>query len=340
MFIDKVKLKLSSGKGGDGIVSWRREKFVPLGGPDGGHGGKGGNIIFRVDKNSHTLGAFRSIKQLKAEDGQKGKIQKAYGKYGEDLFVIVPPGTVIKDFETDEILLDLINDGDEVVFLKGGRGGLGNSAFKSSWNQQPTKALPGQPGQEKTVTLELKLISDIALVGFPNVGKSTLIATISNARPEIANYEFTTLTPKLGTVNIDYRRSFVIADIPGIIEGASDGRGLGLEFLSHIERSKILLFMLDLSNYRDLETQYNSLRVELKLYSEKLYERDFGIAITKIDTVSAEELQQKVSDFNLVVDNFDHKPLFILPISAVAHTNLEQLKFLLFENIHKDLNIN
>ncbi len=333
MFIDKVKLKLSSGKGGDGIVSWRREKFVPLGGPDGGHGGKGGDIFFRVDNNSHTLGAFRNIKHLKAEDGEKGKIQKAYGKYGEGLYVTVPPGTVIKDAETGETLIDLINDGDEVMFLKGGRGGLGNSAFKSSWNQQPTKALPGQPGLTKEVFLELKLISDIALVGFPNVGKSTLIATISNARPEIANYEFTTLTPKLGTVNIDYRRSFVIADIPGIIEGASDGKGLGLEFLSHIERSKILLFMLDVSNYRDLETQYKALRIELKLYSEKLYERDFGIALTKIDTLIEEDLNIKISEFSKVVENFEKKPLFILPISAVSHSNLEQLKFLLFENL-------
>jgi len=335
MFVDKVQLTLFSGNGGNGIVSWRKEKFVPLGGPDGGNGGKGGDVIFKVDKNNHTLGGFRGTKHLRAKNGGNGKRSRGYGRGGEPLYVSVPPGTQVFDVETDELILDLVNDGDEIKFLTGGRGGLGNAVFKSSRNQQPKKALPGQPAEEKEVRLELKLISDVALVGFPNVGKSTLISTISNARPEIANYEFTTLTPKLGTVRLDYTKSFVIADIPGIIEGASDGKGLGLEFLNHIERSRVLLFMLDVSSYRDLELQYNGLRTELKKFSDKLYDRDFGIALTKIDVMTDEELEQKMKELKLVIENWDKKPQFIQPISAVSHTNLEKLNFALYDIIHK-----
>ncbi len=331
MFVDSVEIEVQSGKGGDGIVSWRREKFVPLGGPDGGNGGKGGDVYFRVDKNSHTLANFRGVKRLKAENGENGKPKNGYGRAGKDLYITVPPGTEVYDVETGELLFDLVNDGDEVLFLKGGKGGLGNSAFKSSRNQQPKIAKPGKPGETRKVRLELKLISDVALVGFPNVGKSTLISTISNARPEIANYEFTTLTPKLGTVEIDYMNSFVIADIPGIIEGASDGKGLGLQFLSHIERSKILLFMLDISNYRPLEQQYSSLRKELKKFSEKLYNRDFGIAITKVDTTTEKEVIDRIEELQKSIEKWNRKPKFLLPISAVTGYNLEKLKFLLLD---------
>lgn len=336
MFIDKVQLTLYSGKGGNGIVSWRKEKFVPLGGPDGGNGGRGGNVYFKVDKNNHTLGGFRGTKHLKAKNGEKGKSSRGYGKYGEDLYISVPPGTQVFDVHTGDLILDLLNDGDITKFLSGGKGGVGNAAFKSSRNQQPKKAQPGKDGEEKEIRLELKLISDVALVGFPNVGKSTLIATVSNARPEIANYEFTTLTPKLGTVVLDYTKSFVIADIPGIIEGASEGKGLGLEFLNHIERSRVLLFMLDVSNYRDLETQYNGLRNELKKFSEKLYGRDFGIALTKIDVMTEEDLSEKIEILNKVIENWDIKPKFIQPISAVSHTNLDELKFALYGIINRD----
>jgi GTP-binding protein len=331
MFIDSVQLTLHSGKGGDGIISWRREKFVPLGGPDGGNGGRGGDVYFRVDKNSHTLANFRGLKQLKAENGQKGKIKNGYGKTGESLYVVVPPGTEVYDAESGDLLYDLVNDGDEVMFLKGGKGGAGNAAFKSSRNQQPRIFKPGKPGESREIRLELKLISDVALVGFPNVGKSTLISTISNARPEIANYEFTTLTPKLGTVIIDYTNSFVIADIPGIIEGASDGKGLGLEFLSHIERSRVLLFMLDASNYRELEMQYHALRDELKKFSQKLYEREFGIAITKIDAVTEDELNERVAKLQNEILEWDLKPKFTIPISSVTGKNLDQLKYSLNE---------
>jgi len=327
LFIDKVKLKLISGKGGAGAVSYRREKFVPQGGPDGGDGGRGGDILFQTDKNSHTLGNFRGKNQLKAEKGERGKIKNGAGKKGESLIIKVPPGTQVFDNETGDLILDLVEDGETVEFLKGGKGGLGNFRFKSSTNQLPNYAQPGMDGEERDVRLELKLISDVALVGFPNVGKSTLISTVSNARPEIANYEFTTLTPKLGTVRVDYTRSFVIADIPGIIEGASDGKGLGLQFLSHIERSKVLLFMLDVTNYRDLKTQYENLREELKKYSETLYAQDFGIALTKIDAVDEETLQNAIDEMSVIETNAK----FILPISAVSGKNIDDLKFKILE---------
>ena len=333
MFIDSVEIKLISGKGGDGVVSWRREKFVPLGGPDGGNGGKGGDIIFEVDKNSHTLANFRGRKILKAQRGENGKSKNCTGKNGENLIIKVPPGTQVIDSETQELLLDLTQDGERVLFLKGGKGGLGNQAFKSARNQQPKKATPGKPGQEKIVRLVVKLISDIALVGFPNVGKSSLISAISNARPEIANYEFTTLTPKLGTVTLDYTRSFVVADIPGIIEGASDGKGLGIEFLKHIERSRFLLFLLDISNYRNLEEQYFKLRQELKNFSETLFQRDFGIAITKIDIFPDDEVRKIVQHFNDEVQHWDTPPKFVLPISSVANIGLDELKNTLYKHI-------
>ncbi|EJF07746.1 Obg family GTPase CgtA [Thiovulum sp. ES] len=330
MFIDKVSIKLSSGKGGAGAVSWRREKFVPLGGPDGGAGGRGGDVILKVDNNSHTLANFRGVKHLKAENGKNGMPKNATGRSGQNLIVSIPPGTQVFDLETDELLYDLVENGDEVLFLKGGKGGLGNSSFKSSRNQQPKKSQPGIPSESKEVRLEMKLISDIALVGFPNTGKSTLISTISNARPEIANYEFTTLTPKLGTVVIDYDKSFVIADIPGLIEGASDGKGLGIEFLTHIERSEFLLFMLDISNYRETKEQYDKLRIEIERFSETLSKRDFAIALTKIDTISDEtfNIDELVNQFT------ELGAKFVLPISSVSGKNIDQLKFKLWEAIN------
>jgi GTP-binding protein len=362
MFIDSVKLTISSGKGGEGSRSFRKEKFAPQGGPDGGDGGRGGDVYFVADNNSHTLANFKGKKHLKAENGENGKAKKAYGKWGEPLVIKVPSGTQIIDNETNKILLDMIEDGEKILFLKGGKGGLGNVHFKSSTNQAPKYAQPGLAGETKNIRLELKLISDVALVGFPNVGKSTLISTVSNAKPEIANYEFTTLTPKLGTVRLNYTDSFVIADIPGIIEGASDGKGLGLEFLNHIERSKVLLFMINISNYRDLETQYKSLREEIKNFSEKLSKQSFGIAITQIDTVSDEVANQKITEFGEFLNiKFSEKtdfkidskfkfyerdyleklktpangidPSFLIAISSVTQFNIEPLKYLLFDLI-------
>lgn len=352
MFIDTVELTLSAGKGGPGAVSFRREKHVIMGGPDGGDGGRGGDVIIRVDNNTHTLSHFKGKRHLKAQNGQHGMGRNMYGKKGESLEIIVPPGTQVLDQESGEVLLDLTHEGESVVFLEGGLGGLGNTHFKHSTNQRPTHAQPGRPGDSKAVRLELKLIADVGLVGFPNVGKSTLISTLSNAAPEIANYEFTTLTPKLGMVKVDEYRSYIMADIPGIIEGASEGRGLGLEFLRHIERTQCLLFMIDLANYRPLIEQYETLRVEIERYSSKLASRPFAIALSRYDGAFSEDLASDIklflehlglhvklpkeglainSDLPLFFQDsyeFDLKlPFFVLPISSVTAGNTEALRY-------------
>ncbi|NPA27710.1 MAG: GTPase ObgE [Epsilonproteobacteria bacterium] len=359
MFIDKVDFLVSSGKGGAGCVSFHTEKFVTKGGPDGGDGGAGGDVYFKVDRNTDTLSFYRGKRHLKAKNGQPGQGRKRFGKKGEDLILVVPPGTQVIDAQTNEVLLDLTKDGEIVKFLEGGKGGKGNVHFKSPTNQRPTYAQPGLPGVTKHIRLELKSIADVGLVGFPNVGKSTLISALSNARPEIANYEFTTLTPKLGVVRVDEMNSFLMADIPGIIEGASDGKGLGLEFLRHIERTKTLLFMIDITNYRDMRYQYEQLREELKRYSLELAKKPFAIAITKVDALDVDEANLKIEEFLKELDlepnnkakefgavdrylnylqdkkeweSFDfNKPIFVLPISAVARINLEPLKYMLFK---------
>ena len=359
MFIDNVELTLSSGKGGAGAVSFRTEKFVIKGGPDGGDGGRGGDVYFIVDKNSHTLSNYRGRNHMKAKNGRPGEGRKKYGKKGESLFLTVPPGTQVIDVETGEVLLDLVEDGQKVKFLEGGKGGLGNWHFRSSTNQRPTYAQPGLPGETKKVRLELKLIADVGLVGFPNVGKSTLISIISNATPEIANYEFTTLTPKLGVVKVDDFSSFVMADIPGIIGGASDGKGLGLDFLRHIERTGFLLFMIDLANYRTLEEQYDILKKELENFSDKLAQRRYAIALTRVDSLEKDEANKKIDDFlkhlnlsknkdskyhfddsyngfyqsnDVLEGGYDEsKPYFVAPISSVARINIEPLKYALSE---------
>ena len=360
MFIDNVSLTLSSGKGGPGCVSFRREKHVIQGGPDGGDGGRGGNVYFQIDRNTHTLSHFRNNQHLKARNGEQGMGKKMYGKSGEHLIVTVPPGTQVLDAETGEVLLDLIDDTDKKLFLEGGIGGLGNTHFKSSTNQRPEFAQQGRPGVTKQVKLELKLIADVGLVGFPNVGKSTLISVVSNAHPEIANYEFTTLTPKLGVVVTDDFRSYVMADIPGIIEGASEGKGLGIEFLRHIERTKFLLFMVDLANYRDLKEQYYTLKQELRKFSEKLALRDYAIALTRCDTLSPEETNEKVDQFlkllgleaNTFADKYKARedlhtycqdvhereralPFFVMPISSVSKINIDPIKYALSDVITK-----
>jgi len=356
MFVDSVELKLSSGKGGQGCSSFRREKFVNKGGPDGGDGGRGGDVWFVVDKNTDTLSHFKGKTHLKAKNGRPGMPRKCAGKTGESLYVKVPPGTQVIDKERGELLLDLTEDGQKVKFLEGGKGGLGNVHFKSSTNQRPTYAQPGKPGEERDVRLELKLIADVGLVGFPNVGKSTLISTISNAHPEVANYEFTTLTPKLGVVAIDDYRSFVMADIPGIIEGASDGRGLGIEFLKHIERTKTLLFMIDAANYREVSKQFEALQNELECYSEELAKRPYAIALTRIDAITVEEANEKMKDLlnalklnpndglkqygadeNFVGYMSDEKvnPLFVMPISSVSKVNIQPLIFALSDVMGK-----
>jgi GTP-binding protein len=358
MFIDSVELTVSSGKGGAGCVAFRREKFVLNGGPNGGDGGKGGDIWFKCDNNTHTLSHFQKKMHIKADNGAPGESSNMAGKSGAKKVIIVPPGTQIVDAENGEVLFDMLKDAQEELFITGGRGGLGNTHFKSSTNQRPTYAQPGEKGEIRTVKLELKLIADVGLVGFPNVGKSTLISTLSNARPEIANYEFTTLTPKLGQVNIGDFESFVMADIPGIIGGAHEGKGLGIEFLRHIERTKILLFMIDLASYRDLKEQIETLKNEVALFSDKLANAQYAIALTRSDIVSEEEISALVSSFLEIIGvsatkdsdiGFDEDlpyfiqsspdatlgydrtiPYFVVPISSATHKNIKPLKHALF----------
>jgi GTP-binding protein len=364
MFTDSVELTVSSGKGGPGCVAFRREKFVLNGGPNGGDGGKGGDIWFKCDNNTHTLSHFQRKMHIKADNGRPGEGSNCTGKSGAKKVIIVPPGTQIVDAETGEVLLDMTENGQEVKFLEGGKGGLGNTHFKSPTNQRPTYAQPGEKGETRKIKLDLKLIADVGLVGFPNVGKSTLISTVSNARPEIANYEFTTLTPKLGQVNIGDYESFVMADIPGIIGGAHEGKGLGIKFLRHIERTKTLLFMIDLASYRDLKEQIEVLKEEVASFSEKLGNSKYAIALTRVDIVPPEDIKELVGGFIEMMGlepskhsefDFDaelpyfiqesadetlgferEKPYFIAPISSATHKNIEALKYALFNLVQSD----
>ncbi len=359
MFVDSVSFTVSSGKGGQGCASFRREKFVVKGGPDGGDGGKGGDVYFLVDNNTDTLSSLKGRSVVKADNGNQGEGRTKTGKSASPLIIVVPPGTQVIDDESGEVLFDLLVEGQKELFLEGGKGGLGNVHFKNSRNQRPTYFQPGLPGQIQKIRLELKLIADVGLVGYPNVGKSTLISTTSNAAPEIANYEFTTLTPKLGVVEVGDYNSFVMADIPGIIDGASEGRGLGLEFLRHIERTKTLLFMIDIANYRTTIEQYKVLKEEVKKFSEELSGRNFAIALTKTDAYYGEDIEADIKSFieeiglevtgsnefgfdkslpyyvqDLTFTRFDaSKPSFVLPISSVTHLNTNSIRFALYELI-------
>ncbi len=366
MFTDSVELTVSSGKGGQGCVAFRREKFVLNGGPNGGDGGKGGDVYFKCDNNTHTLSHFQRRMHIKADGGVPGEGSRMTGKSGAKKIIIVPPGTQIIDMESGEVLFDMVKNGQEEKFLQGGKGGLGNTHFKSPTNQRPTYAQPGEKGETRSIKLDLKLIADIGLVGFPNVGKSTLISTVSNARPEIANYEFTTLTPKLGQVNIGDFESFVMADIPGIIGGAHEGKGLGIKFLRHIERTKILLYMVDLASYRDLKEQIETLKAEIASFSDNMAENKYAIALTRVDIVPIEERTELVNSFldllNLEASKsnefkFDNEipffiqnsadetlgfdkqlPYFVAPISSATFTNIEALKYSLFNLVQADRN--
>jgi len=364
MFTDSVELTVSSGKGGQGCVAFRREKFVLNGGPNGGDGGKGGDVWFKCDNNTHTLSHFQRRMHIKADKGVPGEGSLMTGKSGAKKVIIVPPGTQILDSETGEVLFDMLKHGQEEKFLQGGKGGLGNFHFRSPTNQRPTYAQPGEKGETRKIKLDLKLIADVGLVGFPNVGKSTLISTVSNARPEIANYEFTTLTPKLGQVNIGDFESFVMADIPGIIGGAHDGKGLGIQFLRHIERTKILLYMVDLGNYRELKEQIEVLKEEIASFSEKLGNSKYAIALTRVDIVPADEIDELINGFLELLGleksakndfKFDEnmpfyvqesadetlgfdktKPYLVAPISSATHKNIEALKYSLFNLVQSD----
>ena len=321
MFTDYVRIHAEAGKGGNGAIAFRREKYVAAGGPDGGDGGKGGDVYFKVDKDANTLIEFRYKKKFKAENGENGEGGHRFGKSGEDLYIPVPIGTVVKDTATDEVLADLSEPGQVALILKGGRGGKGNSHFATSTRQAPRFAQDGEPGEEKELTLELKLLADVGLIGFPNVGKSTFLSVVTSATPKIANYHFTTIEPNLGVVKSKYGDSFVIADIPGIIEGASEGIGLGIQFLRHIERTRLLLHFIDVSGIegRNPVEDYYKVNEELKKYSEKLSKRTQIIVANKIDSMQDSSLYEELEKVAK-----EHKQK-IFKISGVTGEGVEEL---------------
>jgi GTP-binding protein len=288
MFIDRVIVQTKAGDGGSGIVSFRREKFVPMGGPDGGDGGKGGNVIVRADNNLNTLLDYTYRDSWKAEAGDHGSGSNKSGRSGADVVLPVPPGTIVRDSSTNEVLGEVLDDGDEIVVARGGRGGKGNAFFATSTHQAPREYQPGEDGEARLLELELKLIADVGLVGQPNAGKSTLLSVISAARPKIADYPFTTLSPNLGVVQLSGNRTFVVADIPGIIEGAHEGKGLGLQFLRHIERTRILAFLVPIDSM-DWQAEYDQLRREIEAYSPELSRKPHCVVFTKMDLLGENE---------------------------------------------------
>lgn len=328
-FVDYVKIYCRSGKGGAGSTHFHREKFIPKGGPDGGDGGRGGHIILRGNKNYWTLIHLKYARHIYAGDGESGSGSRSFGKDGEDRVIEVPCGTVVYDAETGEFLCDITDDGQELVLLKGGRGGQGNWHFRTATNQTPRFSQPGEPRIEKTVILQLKVLADVGLVGFPNAGKSTLLSVVSAAKPEIADYPFTTLVPNLGIVSYRDNRSFVMADIPGIIEGAAEGKGLGLRFLRHIERNSILLFMIP-ADTDDIVKEYDVLLNELKQYNPELMDKQRILAITKCDMLDEELIS--------ALKNELPKGIETVFISSVTGMGITELKDLIWIEINKESN--
>jgi len=326
-FIDEVKITVSSGKGGPGSVSFRREKFIEFGGPDGGDGGKGGDVYVEADEGMNTLIHFRGQKNYNAEDGEKGLGRQMNGKCGEDLVLKVPVGTLVRNEDTGEIMADLTSHNQRVLLAQGGLGGMGNLNFKSSTNQAPRFAQSGLPGVLLNLELELKLLANVALIGMPNAGKSTMISVLSAAKPKIADYPFTTLEPNLGVVKVG-EKSFVVADVPGLIEDASEGKGLGTKFLKHIERCSLLVHLVDISwclePYEAFET-YSTVRNELIKYKEELGFRKEIVCLTKIDTLSDEDINKYIAYFE---EQLDKK---VLAVSAVSGKNVDKLKNLMLK---------
>src|SRR5215208_3997921 len=318
MFTDQVEIYVKSGKGGDGMVHFRREKFIPQGGPDGGDGGKGGDVIFEVKSTLNTLSSFRQNHTFKAEDGVKGGPSQMSGRYGNDLILYVPPGTVLFDADTGELIGDLTEPGQQLAVCKGGRGGRGNQHFATSRNQVPRTAEKGEPAEEKHVKLELKLIADIGVIGVPNAGKSTLLSVLTNARPKIAPYPFTTLEPNLGVANIDDDTTVVLADIPGLIEGAAQGAGLGHDFLRHIQRTRVLVHLLD-GLSEDPVADYSQINSELSLFDANLVRKPQLVALNKIDQP---EVQERLVD---IQKKFKELNVELMTISALARTNTREL---------------
>lgn len=319
MFCDEVKIKLKAGNGGDGRVSFRREKFVPKGGPDGGDGGHGGDIVIKVEPNLNTLSHLTNGKKYKAENGGSGKNKNMHGKNGDPLIIEVPPGTIVLNEDKSQSFADLNKPGEQIAIAKGGQGGLGNQRFKSSTHQAPRFAETGEPGEETEITLELKLVADVGLIGLPSAGKSTLISVISNARPKIAAYHFTTLTPNLGVVSMGKNSSFVVADIPGLIEGASEGKGLGHQFLKHISRTKLLVHILD-GSLENIAKDLKTINKELKDFDKNLAKKEQIIVINKLDIIPDEDIEKKIKELEKA-----SKKARIFTISGVTHEGLQPL---------------
>ena len=332
-FADRARIYIRSGKGGDGHISFRREKYVPNGGPDGGDGGDGGSVIFEVDEGQNTLADYRHVRKYAAGDGQEGGKRNCRGKNGEDIILKVPEGTVIKEAESGKVIADMSGENRRFEILAGGKGGNGNQHYATSTMQAPRYAQPGTPARELEVYLELKVIADVGLVGFPNVGKSTFLSRVTNARPKIANYHFTTLQPNLGVVDMEGGQGFVIADIPGLIEGASEGVGLGFEFLRHIERTRVLIHMVDAAGTegRDPVADIKAIQKELKKYSPEIASRPQIIAANKIDAI--------VGDENEIITRlkaeFEPEGIKVVPISAVSGQNVRDLIFEVWEMLKK-----
>ena len=335
MFADRAKIFIRSGKGGDGHVSFRRELYVPNGGPDGGDGGRGGDVIFEVDEGLNTLQDYRHRRKYAAKDGEQGGKRRCHGKDAEDIVLKVPEGTVVKEAESGKVIADMSGDNRRQVILKGGRGGLGNQHFATSTMQIPKYAQPGQPSQELWVNLELKVIADVGLVGFPNVGKSTFLSRVTNAQPKIANYHFTTLNPNLGVVDLPDGRGFVIADIPGLIEGASEGVGLGHEFLRHIERTKLMIHVVDAAGTegRDPVEDIYKINAELKAYNADIANRPQVIAANKIDAIYSDPENDPIKRLK---DEFEPQGYKVFPISGVTGEGLNELLYYVSDQL-KDL---
>lgn len=339
MFVDKATITIQSGKGGDGHVSFRREKFVPAGGPDGGDGGNGGSVILQVDPGANTLGDYRGRPKFAAENGQDGMKRKCAGKNGADLILKVPEGTVVRDAESGRVIIDMSGDNKRYTILRGGRGGNGNQHFATPTMQAPKYAQPGQPSRTLKVILELKVIADVGLVGFPNVGKSTILSMVSNAKPRIANYHFTTLSPILGVVDLGDSGGFVMADIPGLIEGAADGAGLGHEFLAHIERCKLLIHVVDASGSegRDPLKDIEAINRELDRYDVDLTKKKQVIAANKIDLIDPDRRGEDDPEnpVNRIRAEYEPKGIRVFPISAATNSGIRELLYYVHDELSK-----
>ncbi|KKD23464.1 GTPase ObgE [Staphylococcus cohnii subsp. cohnii] len=338
MFVDQVKISLKAGDGGNGITAYRREKYVPFGGPAGGDGGNGASIVFEVDEGLRTLLDFRYQTHFKAKRGEGGQSSNMHGKNAEHLVLKVPPGTIIKSVETEEVLADLVENGQRATVARGGRGGRGNSRFASPRNPAPDFSENGEPGEEIEVTLELKLLADVGLVGFPSVGKSTLLSTVSKAKPKIGAYHFTTIKPNLGVVSTKDHRSFVMADLPGLIQGASEGIGLGHQFLRHVERTKVIVHMIDMSGSegRDPYEDYQIINEELKAYEHRLEDRPQIVVANKMDIPDAED------NLTIFKEQLNDTSVRIIPLSTVMHDNIDELLYAIADTLEevKDVDFN